>query len=110
MFAKACDETDLREGKYEVAAVNRTLVLVVWPKDGQPHAFQGMCPHAKEPLADAFFDGKVLTCRHHDWTFDGASGACILPTKCALAEYPLKIEGGEVLVDTADVTANYITH
>ncbi|MCK9991234.1 MAG: hypothetical protein RugAbin2_02248 [Rugosibacter sp.] len=31
MFAKACDESELREGKYEVAAVNRTLVLVVWP-------------------------------------------------------------------------------
>ena len=103
MFAKACEENELKEGKYEVAAVNRTLVLIVWPTGGQPRAFQGMCPHANEPLADAHFDGKVLGCRHHDWEFDGVSGVCTKGKPCSLAEYPLKIENGEVLIDTADV-------
>ena len=104
MFAKACEENELRKGKYEVAAVNRTLVLIVWPQDGQPRAFQGMCPHSYEPLADARFNGKVLTCTHHDWEFNGESGACVKGQPCSLAEYPLKIENGEVLVDTADIT------
>lgn len=104
MYAKACDQSELREGKYEVAAVNRTLVLVVWPKNGQPRAFQGMCPHANEPLADARFDGETLTCAHHDWSFDGTTGECFRPRKCTLAEYPLKIENGEVLIDTDGIT------
>lgn len=106
MFMKACDLSELREGKYEVAAVNRTLLLIVWPTGGQPRAFQGMCPHANEPLADARFDGKVLTCAHHDWTFNGSTGACIRPRPCTLAEYPLKIEGAEVLVETEGVKPN----
>jgi toluene monooxygenase system ferredoxin subunit len=108
MFTKACEENELREGKYEVAAVNRVLVLIVWPKDGQPRAFQGMCPHSNEPLADARFNGAVLTCAHHDWEFDGISGACIKGKACTLAEYPLKIENGEVLIDTADVTPSRV--
>ena len=104
MFMKACDENELREGKYEVAAINRVLLMIVWPKDGKPRAFHGMCPHSYEPLADARFNGKVLTCAHHDWEFDEASGDCIKGKACTLAEYPLKIENGEVLVDTADIT------
>lgn len=108
MFAKACDMSELREGKYEVAAVNRVLVLIVWPQGEQPRAFQGMCPHANEPLADARFNGQVLICAHHDWEFDGKSGTCIKGKPCTLAEYPLKIENGEVLVDTADVTPSRV--
>ena len=108
MFAKACDENELRKGKYEVAAVNRTLVLIVWPEKGGPRAFQGMCPHACEPLADARFNGSVLTCAHHDWEFDGISGDCIKGKPCSLAEYPLKIENGEVLIDTEGVAPNRI--
>lgn len=106
MFAKACDTSDLREGKYEVAAVNRQLVLVVWPTGGQPKAFQGICPHGDATLADARFDGQTLTCVHHEWSFDGASGDCIQPGQCTLAEYPLKIEGGDVLIDTEGIKPN----
>lgn len=108
MFAKACDENELKEGKYEVAAVNRVLVLIVWPQGEKLRAFQGMCPHDNEPLADARFNGKVLACRHHEWEFDGASGACIKGKPCTLAEYPLKIENGEILVDTEGVTPNRV--
>ncbi len=108
MFLKACEVNELREGKYEVAAVNRVLVMIVWPQDGQPCAFQGMCPHSYEPLADARFNGAVLTCAHHDWEFDGTSGDCIRGKHCTLAEYPLKIENGEVLIDTDGITPNRV--
>jgi toluene monooxygenase system ferredoxin subunit len=108
MFIKACDEADLIEGKYEVAVANKTLVMIIWPIDGQPRAFQGMCPHAKEPLADARFDGKVLECHHHDWQFDGNNGKCIKGKPCGLAEYPLKIEEGAVLIDVEGIEPNYL--
>jgi toluene monooxygenase system ferredoxin subunit len=106
MFAKACDLNELAEGKYDVAAVNRTLVLLVWAQGGQPRAFQGMCPHANEPLADARFDGKVLACRHHDWEFDGETGQCVRGKACKLAEYPLQIKDGEIHVDVEGITSN----
>lgn len=108
MFTKACELSELKEGKYEVAAVNRTLLVVVWPTGGQPRAFQGMCPHDNEPLADARFDGKTLSCRHHDWAFDGITGQCVKGKPCYLAEYPLKIEGEDVLIDTDNITPNRV--
>ncbi len=106
MFTKACDLNESKEGKTDVAAVERTLVLLVWPQGGKPMAYQGMCPHANEPLMDAFFDGKVISCRHHEWEFDATSGACIRGKPCKLAEYPLQISDGEILVDVSGVTPN----
>lgn len=106
MFAKACDMSELKEGKYDVAAINRTLVLLVWPLGGQPRAFQGMCPHANEPLADARFDGKVLSCRHHEWEFAGTTGDCIKGQPCKLAEFRVEIKDGEIHVDVAGIVPN----
>ncbi len=110
MYTKACDENELRQGKYEVVAVNRTLMLIVWPEGDTPHAYQGLCPHDREPLADAHFNGSILTCRHHDWEFKGNTGACIKGKPCLLAEYPLKIENGEVFVETDGVEPNYVNY
>lgn len=107
-FVKVCEESELIEGKYDVAVPNRTLCLIIWPEGGQPRAFQGMCPHAKEPLADARFNGKDLECHHHDWLFDGTTGKCLKGKPCALAEYPLKIEDGAVFIDTEGVEPNYL--
>lgn len=109
MFTKACDLSELKEGKTDVAAVERKLVLLVWPQGGKPTAYQGMCPHANEPLADARFDGTVIACRHHDWEFDGATGACIRGKPCQLAEYPLEIRGDEIFVDVSSVTPNRVS-
>lgn len=36
MFTKACVLNELKEGKTDVAAVERTLVLLVWPQGGNP--------------------------------------------------------------------------
>lgn len=108
MYEKACDLSELIEGKYDVAVVKRTLMLIIWPEGGRPRAFQGLCPHAKEPLADARFDGTNLQCRHHEWTFDATTGRCIKGRPCRLSEYPLKIEDGVVLIDVEGIEATYL--
>ena len=107
MFTKACRRSDLVEGGLEAAAVERRLVLIAWPTGGTPRAFQGFCPHAREPLVDARFDGDRLVCPHHDWVFDGHSGKCLKGKPCRLAEYPLKVEDGDILVDVS-VEPNYL--
>ncbi len=108
MFRKACRRDDLAEGGLEVAAVDRTLVLIVWPAGGTPRAFQGFCPHKREPLADARFDGASLVCPYHDWVFDGSSGKCTDGKRCRLAEYKLRLDGDDVLVDVEGIAANYV--
>ncbi len=108
MYRKACRQRDLEQGGLEVAAVARTLVLIVWPRGGTPRAFQGFCPHAREPLVNAAFDGETLVCPYHDWVFDARSGKCLDGKRCRLAEYPLKVQGEDVMIDVEGVKANYL--
>ena len=62
-----------------------------------------MCPHQDIPLVEGKFDGKLLVCRAHQWMFDASTGQGVNPSNCQLAEYPLKIDGDDVMVDTDGV-------
>ena len=62
-----------------------------------------MCPHANEICVDARFDGKVLSCRHHEWEFDRTTGDCIKGKPCKLAKFPVEIKDGEIHVDVVGI-------
>src|SRR3990167_3367171 len=91
-FVKVCNLDDLWEGEMAAFEVNGHEVLLVSPEGSEIRAFQGI------------FDGKVVICRAHQWVFDGCTGKSINPANCRLAEYPVRIDGENVLVDTDGVT------
>ncbi|MBS1189341.1 MAG: 2Fe-2S ferredoxin [Rhodocyclaceae bacterium] len=97
-YKKVCTLDDLWEGDMTEVELDDHLILLVWPEGGELRAFQGICPHQDIPLADGKFDGRVVMCRAHQWTFDGNSGQGINPGNCRLAEYPVRVEGDDVLV------------
>lgn len=100
MFHKACEATDLVEGALVVATIERKRYLVIWPTGGAPKAFRALCPHQEASLAEAPFDGTLLTCPHHGWKFDGANGACVSGQSCVpIKELPLEIAAGEIRID-----------
>jgi toluene monooxygenase system ferredoxin subunit len=105
-FAKVCSVDDLWEGDMTSYVVEDVEVLIAWPLNGEITAFQGMCPHQDIPLAEGKFDGKVIMCRAHQWTFDACSGEGLNPNDCKLAKYPIRVELNEVWVDT-DVDVFY---
>jgi toluene monooxygenase system ferredoxin subunit len=76
-----------------------TAVLLV-NVDGTVRAFQGLCPHQRNSLDDADFDGEVITCAGHLWEFDARTGAGINPATACLAEYPTEVRDGELFVRT----------
>lgn len=102
-FTKVCTVDDLWEGEMESFEVNGHDVVLVCADGGAIKAFQGMCPHQDIALADGQFDGKKLICRAHLWQFDAATGKGINPDDCALAEYPVKVEGDDVFVETEGI-------
>ena len=102
-FVKLCKLEDLWEGEMESFEVDGVEILVVWPTDGEIVAFQAVCPHQDIPLVEGKFDGKSLICRAHLWQFDIADGKGINPSDCALAVYPVRVEGDDVLVCTEGV-------
>ncbi len=103
-FTKVCALDDLWEGEMEAFTVNGQEIILICAEGGVVKSFQGVCPHQDIPLVEGKFDGKTIICRAHLWQFDACSGEGINPSDCKLAEYPVKIDGDEVFVDTANVS------
>lgn len=97
-FQKVCTLDDLWEGEMTEVEVDGHVIVLVRFQGGESRAFQGLCPHQDISLAEGKFDGRVLICRAHQWTFDANTGKGINPGNCRLAEYPVKLEGDDVLV------------
>lgn len=104
MFTRVCKAETVPEGGMRLVIADGHLIVLAWPEGGELKAFQGVCPHTNTPLSDAEFDGRVLTCPIHYWTWDLHSGAPVDPQESALAEYPLKVEDGIVHIDTAGIS------
>lgn len=109
MFARICKEDTIVEGGMRLVIADAQLIVLAWPDDGAVKAFQGVCPHANTPLAEAEFDGTVLTCPTHRWTWDLNTGFPTHDHAPPLAEYPVKIEGGVVYIDTEGVSPVFAT-
>lgn len=103
-FTKVCSVEDIWEGEMEPFTVNGHDIMLVCAEGGEIKAFQGMCPHQDIALAEGKFDGKKVICRAHLWQFDASTGKGINPDDCALAEYPVKVEGDDVFVATDGIT------
>ena len=104
-FARVCAEGELAEGDMAAFFVDDWEVLVVRDKTGALRAMDGICPHEDFPLVYGTFDGMVITCANHQWCFDATSGRGIRPPSCRLDRYLLKVENGEVYVDTTAAPA-----
>ncbi len=82
------------------------ILLVVLP-GGEVRAVQSRCPHQAFSLLHAKLDKHVLTCRAHLWQFDLRTGQGINPADCALAVYPTRVEGDDVLVDVTGASPRF---
>lgn len=102
-FTKVCTVDDVWEGEMEAFTVNGQEILLVCAEGGEIKAFQGICPHQDIALSEGRFEGGKLICRAHLWQFDAKSGKGVNPSDCALAVYPVRIEGDNVYVSTEGV-------
>lgn len=107
-FEKICTLDDVWEGEMSgFTTADGTQILVVGLPGGEVRAVQSKCPHQEFSLLQARLDKHVLICRAHLWQFDLRSGDGINPRDCALAVYPTRIEGDDVLVDVASIRPKY---
>lgn len=98
-FTRVCAADDLGDGDMAAFSVDGWEVIVLRDGRGVLHALDGTCPHEEFPLAYGRFDGRVLTCAGHGWSFDAATGRGIDPPMCRLPKYAVKVEGDEIYVD-----------
>ncbi|MCB2017396.1 MAG: non-heme iron oxygenase ferredoxin subunit [Hydrogenophaga sp.] len=92
-------ETELFEGAgIPVAPTGHDIA--VYLLDGQVFATDNLCTHGHAKLCDGFLEGFEIECPFHQGRFDIRTGeATAPPCTEAIRRWPVKIEGGRVLID-----------
>ena len=81
----------------------RTLVehdgheIAVFRVDGNVYAVANSCPHEGNPLIEGVVLGGNLTCAYHAWTFDLATGSCLVGDEAARS-YPVEVSDGVIRI------------
>lgn len=92
----ASESIPLGEGRNYTVAGQR--IAVFRERDGGIYAVQAECPHAGGPLAEGVVGGCTVICPFHSWKFDLASGACLNDPAHRLKTYPIRDEGGQLVL------------
>jgi len=81
---------------------DRKTYAVYRDEDDRYFATDGLCTHEQVHLADGLVMGKIIECPKHNGRFDYTTGAAKGAPVCVdLKTYPVKIEGGRVLLRLA---------
>ncbi|HVI09523.1 MAG TPA: Rieske 2Fe-2S domain-containing protein [Candidatus Binatia bacterium] len=89
---------DLWGGEMAGLEVNGEPILLV-NIDNQVRAYADACPHQKGRLSEGTLTQKMLRCARHHWEFDACTGAGLNPRNTCLRSFPVKVEGGDILID-----------
>ncbi len=94
-------EADLFEGAgIPVAPQGHDIALYL--QEGQVFATNNLCTHGNARLCDGFLEGFEIECPFHQGRFDIRTGeATAAPCTEAVKRWPVKVEGGRVLLDLA---------
>jgi nitrite reductase (NADH) small subunit len=90
-----------------LAPDGRTLVehggheIAVFRVDGEIYAVENSCPHEGNPLIEGDVLAGNLTCAYHGWTFDLATGSCLIGEEPA-RRYPVQVRDGVVRIGVDD--------
>jgi 3-phenylpropionate/trans-cinnamate dioxygenase ferredoxin component len=70
--------------------------------DDRYFATDGLCTHEDAELADGFVQGTIIECPMHNGRFDFVTGEAKGAPACVnLVTYPVKVEGGRILLRLA---------
>ena len=98
-FVRACATSDVAPDTALAVTVDDVAVAVV--RDGDDwYAIYDECSHAAIALSEGEVEGDQIECWLHGSRFDLRTGKPTnLPATEPVAIYPVRVEGGDVLVD-----------
>ncbi|WP_170461447.1 nitrite reductase small subunit NirD [Ruegeria arenilitoris] len=67
-------------------------------------AASNACPHKGGPLSEGIVHGQSVTCPLHNWVFDLNTGEAQGSDEGRITTYPVRLEGGRILLDARAVT------
>ena len=93
--------TDIpREGARVVKTV-AGCVAVFRTANDEVFAMNDRCPHKGGPLSEGIVHGRSVTCPLHAWVFSLETGQAQGLDEGGVATYPVRIEAGRILLDSA---------
>ena len=98
MFTKLATQSELpalNEAKELPCGDKQICVANV---DGEIHAMENTCLHRGGPLGQGVIESGKVICPWHGWAWDPKTGQAQAPD-AKVAVYPVKIEGGDVLIE-----------
>jgi len=97
-WVRLCGE-DEAPGVGEVAEVEAGgVVYCVANVEGRLAVLDNVCPHREAPLGQGTLEGEAVVCPWHAWCFSTVTGVAEPPERAQVRVFPVKVEGGEVLV------------
>ena len=100
-LVRACADTDIdRQDVIRFDHGGRTFAIYRSPDD-RYYATDGYCTHEKAHLADGLVMDEIIECPKHNGRFDYRTGAAKgVPVCVNLKTYPVKVEAGNILIDS----------
>jgi nitrite reductase (NADH) small subunit len=94
-----CAVGELPAGRVRSAMLGGRPVAVARGEDGALTAFGALCPHQHADLAHGLLEEGGITCPDHLWHFALPSGRCTSVPGARLPVYPVREEGGQIVVE-----------
>ncbi len=77
--------------------------IILFNINGEYYAIADLCSHDNGPLEDGPVEGHTVECPRHGACFDIRSGKALsLPATQAIPTYQVKVEGGDIYVQSPD--------
>lgn len=97
-FHPVLKAADLGPGEAKQVIIGKKEIAI-YNLDGQFYATDDICSHAYASLADGYIEGDKIECPLHGGAFEIKTGkAVVTPCTEDIKTYPVKIEGGQILV------------
>ena len=106
-FIALCSLDEVSHGTIGSATLPNGRRVAVYLVEGEAFATEDSCTHGASSLADeGCLEGHIVECGMHLGTFDVRNGKAVGPpcTK-ALRTYPVQIQGSQVMLSTAALSA-----
>jgi len=98
-FVKLAAQSDLPATNEAKELPCGDKLICVANVNGEIHAMENTCLHMGGPLGEGVIENGKVVCPWHGWEWDPKTGQSHAPG-AKLAVYPVKIEDGDVLIET----------
>ena len=98
-FRRVATPAEIAAGQGRLVESGGLSVAVFNAGEGRYYACGGSCPHEDGPLAEGWLEGESVVCPWHGFSFDLASGRCLVDPDLAIRVYAVRVTNDAVEVD-----------